>query len=92
MTFSKLNYAIASLLLVGASSLLVSCASTNDVPDSQPKAGEELTVVIPTDCPLVNPKPTVIRKETTSEGESKRPEKASTEPDANCITVSYNGS
>jgi hypothetical protein len=85
MTFSKLNYAIASLLLVGASSLLVSCASEPE------KANEELAIEIPP-CPsLDEEEATVIRK--TSEEKSKRTEKVPTADDyADCITVSSNGS
>jgi hypothetical protein len=86
MTFSKLNYAIASLLLVGASSLLVSCGVT---PTNKPSNEKE--VVKFACCTSVGDEHCELEVEPKKR--AKKTEKAPAADDyAGCITVSSNGS
>ncbi len=86
MTFSKFRYVIASLLLVGASSLLVSCASVTDPisKESQPPSTEIETISFG-GCEIEE-----VKKDSSTlvvdKKRHKNTEKAPIEPDAGCIT------
>ncbi|MDM8563818.1 hypothetical protein QUF54_10740, partial [Candidatus Marithioploca araucensis] len=79
MTFSKFRYAIASLLLIGASSLLVSCASGTAKPLSAKTAG----------CTL-NELEGYNEVPVTSKTTSKKTKTAYIEPSADCL-INPNG-
>ncbi len=79
MTFSKFRYAIASLLLIGASSLLVSCVDTK--PSAEP---EKLSASI-AGCEIEELKDETVP--VTPKKTSKKPKKAPAKDYADCIAT-----
>ncbi len=84
MTFSKLNYAIACLLLVGASSLLVSCVGGKTAVSEKSQSPSKLTAEFG-GCITDELEDSEVPQ--TSKTTPKKPKKAPADDYADCIAT-----